>query len=119
MSAIGHFFGADLTLDHGRLELVSDVEQVRQGLLRRLLTIPGQYIWQPDYGAGLAAMVGQVVDTRTMEAVIQAQVMVDAGVDASQGVTVTVTAQDGGGCVCRVSYVDAASGQQQDFGFSS
>ncbi|KXV00782.1 MAG: phage tail protein [Gluconobacter potus] len=118
MIALSHVFGNDLVLNSGTLQTVSGTELTRQSLLRRLLTVPGDYIWQLDYGVGLPLMVGQVIAPEAMESVIRAQVQADAGVDSSQAVTVTVTDEGGGVCRCDVFYVDAASGQQQSLSFS-
>ncbi|GBR46408.1 hypothetical protein [Gluconobacter roseus] len=118
MIALSHVFGNDLVLDSGGLGTVSGTELTRQSLLRRLLTVPGDYIWQLDYGVGLPLMVGQVIAPEAMESVIQAQVQADAGVDSSQAVTVTVTDEESGVCRCNVSHVDAGSGQQQSLSFS-
>lgn len=118
MIALSHIFGNDLVLNSGGLGTVSGAELTRQSLLRRLLTVPGDYIWQLDYGVGLPLMVGQVIAPEAMESVIQAQVQADAGVDSSQAVIVTVTDEGAGVCKCDVSYVDAGSGQQQSLSFS-
>lgn len=83
MIALSHVFGNDLVLNSGGLGTVSGAELTRQSLLRRLLTVPGDYIWQLDYGVGLPLMVGQVIAPEAMESVIQAQVQADAGVDSS------------------------------------
>ena len=118
MIALSHVFGNDLVLSAGGLQTVSGSELTRQGLLRRLLTVAGNYVWQPDYGVGLPLMVGQVIAPEAMESVIRAQVQVDANVDSSQAVSVTVTDEGLGICRCDVSYVDAGSGQQQSLSFS-
>lgn len=118
MTALSHIFGSDLVLEAGTLQTVSGSEQTRQSLLRRLLTVVGDYIWHLDYGVGLPLMVGQVIVPEAMESVIRPQVQADAGVDSSQPVTVTVTDEGGGVCRCDVFYVDAASGQQQSLSFS-
>ena len=55
MSDISHQWGSDLSIGPtGDFALVSGAILGQQRVLRRLLTNPGDYIWHPDYGAGLA-----------------------------------------------------------------
>lgn len=119
MSSIGHFYGGDLLLESGGLSVVSGSEEIRQRLLRRLLTNSGDYIWQLDYGVGLQGMIGDVVVSSVMQAEIRAQVQKDAGVDPYSPVEVDVRADTNGVCLCRISYVDVDTGQQQTLDFSS
>ena len=46
----------------------------QQRVLRRLLTNPGEYIWQLDYGAGLARFIGQPVNPSQITAVIRSEI---------------------------------------------
>lgn len=57
---IDHNFGQDITgLDgNNDLNTVSDLQRSQQRVLRRLMTNPGDYIWEPNYGAGLPSFVG-------------------------------------------------------------
>ena len=52
----------------------------QQRVLRRLLTSPGDYIWQLDYGAGLARFIGQPVNPLQIKAVIRSQIFKEAAV---------------------------------------
>ena len=119
MSAISHLCGSDLLLENGGLQVISGADETRQRLLRRLLTNPGDYIWQPEYGVGLQSMVGEVVVPAVMQAAIRVQVLKDPGVDSGHSVDVTVSAADNGLCLCHISYVDADTGQQQTLDFSA
>lgn len=57
-------FGSDLTLSAiSDLQSVSGLVRSQQRVLRRLLTNPGDYIWHPDYGAGLPSFVGQYLSS--------------------------------------------------------
>lgn len=118
MIGLSHIFGNDLLLEAGALQTVSGTELTRQALLRRLLTVAGDYVWQLDYGVGLPLMVGQVIAPEAMESVIRVQVQADAGVDSSQAVNVQIEDRGNGVCRCDISYVDAGSGQQQQLSFS-
>lgn len=119
MSSIGHYYGGDLLLENDGISVVSGSEEVRQRLLRRLLTNSGDYLWQLDYGVGLQAMIGNVVVPAAMQAKIRAQVLKDKGVDPYQPVEVSVSSGINGACFCKISYVDADTGQQQTLDFSS
>lgn len=119
MSSISHLCGGDLLLGKGGLHVISGAEETRQRLLRRLLTNPGDYIWQPEYGVGLQSMVGEVVIPSVMQAAIRVQVLKDPGVDPGHSVDVTVSAGADGFCLCHISYVDADTGQQQTLDFSA
>ena len=41
------------------IQLASDIDRSQQRVLRRLFTNPGDYIWHPEYGAGLPLYIGQ------------------------------------------------------------
>ncbi len=55
MYDLSHQWGDDLTVGPtGDMALVTGSVFGQQRVLRRLMTNPGDYIWQLDYGAGLA-----------------------------------------------------------------
>ena len=59
-----HQWGSDLaTGSTGDISTISGQLLGQQRVLRRLLTNPGEYIWQLDYGAGLARFIGQLAAT--------------------------------------------------------
>ncbi|RFD20085.1 phage tail protein [Komagataeibacter melaceti] len=120
MSDLSHIPGQDLGLSaSGGLALVRDAEQTRQSVLRRLGTNAGDYIWQPDYGAGLPACVGGVVDTGAIHALVAAQMACESGVDQTQPVSINVT-QPGAGLVrLDVSYTDATDATVQALGLQA
>ena len=94
----------------------SDLGQQR--VLRRLLTNPGDYIWQPTYGAGLGQFVGQVNAATAVAGAVYGQVYAEASV-ARQPVPI-VTAETGGdgSVIAGIQYVDATTGQSQSLSFS-
>jgi phage baseplate assembly protein W len=79
--------------------------------LRRLLTAPGSYFWQPDYGGGLPACVGQNPSADALIAVIRNQLALEAAV-APQPAPVITLAPITNGVVVSITYVDAVSGGQ-------
>lgn len=89
-----------------------------QRLLRRLLTNPGEYIWQPDYGAGLSRFLGQPLNKPAMTAVIRSQIFLEAAVAQSPAPVVTLTAQKDGSVFCHILYSDAATGKPTPLSFS-
>ncbi len=55
-----HNWGQDFSLNAQKdLANSSGLIRSQQRVLRRLMTIPGNYPWQPTYGAGLPRFVGQ------------------------------------------------------------
>jgi hypothetical protein len=51
----------------GDVQTVTGTQRGQQRVLRRLLTNPGDYIFQPDYGAGLPQYVGQNQSKDTLD----------------------------------------------------
>lgn len=75
MSDASHVYGGDLQGSaSGGLLLATGGTLAAQRVLRRLLTNPGEYIWHPDYGAGLGAYVGRPADPLAIGAVILQQI---------------------------------------------
>ena len=78
---IGHDFGGDVRLSPtGDLLRVTGNVRSAERVYRRLLTNPGDYIWHPDYGAGLPQKVGGLVDVAEIRALIRRQMMREASV---------------------------------------
>lgn len=119
MSDLNHFYGNDLTLSPtGDFSQVTGTNQGLQRVLRRLLTNPavvdsngnvqvaGDYIFHPDYGAGLPRMVGDVVNIPKIRAIIRGQMFLEACVSRNPEPIITVTAIQGGVSVY-IHYNDA------------
>jgi phage baseplate assembly protein W len=115
-------WGSDLTIGPtGDLALVSGSLLGQQRVLRRLMTNPGDYIWQLDYGAGLAQFIGQPSNVSQIEAVIRSQIFKESAVARTPEPTITVQLDSSGatGTVyVQILYVDAPSGQTQVLSFS-
>jgi hypothetical protein len=122
MFDIGHQWGTDLSVGPtGDVAMVNGPTASHQRVLRRLLTNPLDYIWQPDYGAGLAHFVGEPADVLQICAVIRGQIFKEASVAASPEPTISVVTDPGGvaGTVyVNITYYDAATGASQLLGFS-
>lgn len=110
-----HYFGTDLAPSNtGDLLTVTATTRGQQRVLRRLLTNPGDYIFQPDYGAGLARWIGVTADLAAMRALIRGQMLLEPSVAAQPEPNVQVTPianQAGGGFAVAISYTDEPSGQ--------
>ena len=88
-------WNADLTVSAtGDLALVSGSDQTDQRIIRRLLTNPGDYIWNLTYGGGLAGFVGSVAVPSSIESVIRAQLTLESSVPATPPPSITVQAAD-------------------------
>lgn len=111
MPDLTHYFGQDLTIGPtGDLLTSAAGDMTRERVIRRLMTAPGAYIWHPEYGAGIGAMIGQPADARRIQGVIAGQVMREAGVAQEPAPTVEVAADQAGTVVATITYGDAENG---------
>jgi phage baseplate assembly protein W len=112
------WWGRDLTiLPSGDLLIADGTVEGEQRVLRRLLTSPGAYIWHPEYGAGLPAYVGQPANPSAMQALILANMLMEAAVASSPLPVVQVTAAPPGYLTADIKYVDATTGVTVATGF--
>jgi phage baseplate assembly protein W len=105
-------WGTDLSADSsGDLALTTGSDQTTQRVIRRLLTNPGDYIWNLQYGGGLAAFVGQPTAAAQIEAVIRDQMALETAVAAAPAPTVAVAMINtaSGSVVADITYADASS----------
>jgi hypothetical protein len=112
MYDIFHEWGADLAVGSGGdIALASGSDMISQRVCRRLLTNPGDYLWNLDYGGGLALFVGQPARSTEIEAVITSQLLLETAVPTSPApqVTTTVTDVANGYVVANIIYVDPTS----------
>jgi phage baseplate assembly protein W len=117
MPDLSHLFGSDLVVSANGDLLTSDSVQLSQEMvLRRLLTNPGDYIWHPDYGAGLPAMIGQPIDVATVTRIIQSQMFLEASVVRSPAPVITVSSIPNGMFV-EIEYTEADSQQTATLSF--
>lgn len=117
-----HQWGSDLAIGAtGDIGMTSGPLLGQQRVLRRLLTNPGEYIWQLDYGAGLARFIGQPVNPSQIRAVIRSQIFKEAAVARQPEPVIDVQLAPGGasGTVyVHIRYVDADSSQTQVLSFT-
>lgn len=130
MSDLYHYFGSDLSLSPtGDLLPVDGSTQGSQRVLRRLLTnpaqkdasgnvtAPGDYIFHPDYGAGLPRMVGDAVNIAKIKGVIRGQILLEASVARNPDPVITVSEIQGGVSVY-IHYNDAQTGKPVALAFN-
>jgi phage baseplate assembly protein W len=114
---IAHTFGNDLQASANGDLLTSDSLQLSQEMvLRRLLTNPGDYIWHPDYGAGLPAMIGKPIDIATVKSIIQAQMFLEASVVRTPAPVIDVS-EIPNGMFVEIEYLEADSQQTATLSF--
>ncbi len=114
MTDIAQWFGNDLSVGpSGDLAVATGSFEVKQRILRALMTVPGDYIWYLGFGAGLPAMVGQPANPQRTAAIIRAQVLADPGVAMSPPPRVAVSATSDGVVTANITYSDATTGAVQ------
>ena len=119
MPDLSHEFAGDLLAGPtGDLALSEGAVLGRQRVLRRLLTNPGEYIWAPEYGAGLGRFVGQPASAERIRAVVRSQIFRERAVARSPEPVVDVRAGDDGRVEVSIRYADAETGATQALSFS-
>lgn len=114
---IAHYFSSDLALGAtGGLQVADDTLLSQQRILRRLLTNPGDYIWEPDYGAGLPRYIGQKLDLTALTALIRSQMYLEGSVEQQPEPQIEVTPILNGVYV-RIQYVEAQTGKPATLSF--
>ncbi len=89
LADINHLWSSDIsTSSTGDLGAVTGVTRGQQRILRRLLTNPGDYLFQPTYGAGLPQAIGDPLDIGKLTALIRSQVLLEDSVASVQSVSV-------------------------------
>ena len=90
---IEHRWAGDLGVGPtGDLMVVSGSAVTKQRILRRLLTNPGDYIWDFSYGAGLAGFIGGTASEGQITAVVHSQILLEATVSRLPSPAIAVAA---------------------------
>jgi hypothetical protein len=117
-----HQWGSDLMISSsGDISVVSGPLLGQQRVLRRLLTNPGDYIWQMNYEAGLARFIGQPTNALQIRAVVRSQIFKEATVARQPEPVIDVEVAPGGGAgtvYISIRYVDADTSETQILSFS-
>lgn len=122
MNDISQYVGGDLSPSGtGDLQAANGTLRGQQRVLRRLLTNPGDYIFHPEFGAGLPQYVGQPADIAKIRALIRGQILLEDAVAKTPAPVINVTPIRGGvsgGIAVSIKYHDAASGQPVTLNFN-
>ena len=111
---ISHTIGGDLSVGPtGDLAVATGTLRGQQRVIRRLLTNPLDYIWQIEYGGGLAAMVGTPSDAPAIRGIIRSQIAKEDAVAQDPAATITVQATNAGTVTASIQYTDADTGETQ------
>lgn len=116
---INHYFGADVIISGtGDLSAVGGTTETQQRIIRRLMTNPGDYLWHPEYGAGVGRYVGKTTaELQPLKALIVSQVLLENAVAASPAPVVTLIS-DLTKLTCTVRYYDTTVQALQTLSFS-
>ena len=118
MQDVAQQYGTDLTIGPtGDLALATGAVLSQQRVLRRLLTNPGDYIWQLQYGAGIGQFVGQTANPLQIKAVIRSQISREPEIAQTPAPIVDVGMDITGALYVSLQYVDVTSGQTQLLSF--
>jgi len=119
MPDLDHWIGDDLAVSpHGDLALTDGIDLSNQRIVRRLMTILGEYIWHVEYGGSVPIRIGDTFDRDEVEAIILAQIYEEAAVSRSPEPETSVTPIRDGVFVS-ILYVDALTGQQATLQFDA
>ena len=119
MPDLSHFYGGDLAVaPGGDLATVTATQLGQQRVLRRLLTNPGDYLWNPAYGAGLAQFVGQPASAARIRSVIRGQIFQESAVARSPEPAIDVAADASGAVAVQIRYADSTTGETQMLSFT-
>lgn len=111
MRDISHVFGYDLQIDAtGDIALSAGTAHGQERVLRRLLTNPGGYVWNPTYGAGLSRFLGRPATPTRIAAISRAQMALERAVSMTPAPSIRVVAQPDGTVIESIRYVDAETG---------
>ncbi len=119
MQDAGLLWGGDLFPNAtGDLALASGTALGQQRVLRRLLTNPGDYVWHPAYGAGLAQFIGDPSNTTAIRSRIRSQIFMEPSVLRLPEPTIEVQSSSDGSVFVQIRYVDATTNATQILSFS-
>lgn len=93
----------------GDLALIDGPALGTERVVRRLLTNPKDYIWNPTYGAGLAHYVGSPIEVTTVEALIRAQMALETAVAQTPEPVIAISPDPAGLLYVQIRYADAAT----------
>ncbi|MDT7953412.1 MAG: hypothetical protein RQ966_18060 [Acetobacteraceae bacterium] len=73
------------------------------------MTNPGDYIWNPGYGAGLGQFVGKSVDLAALQALIRTQMGMEPAVSVAPDPVILASADVAGRLYLQIRYEDSST----------
>jgi phage baseplate assembly protein W len=105
-------WGSDLVIGSGGdLALSTGSDTINQRVCRRLLTNAGDYLWNLNYGGGLAQFVGAPANPADIAAIVETQIALESAVPATPAPQVSASVIDAanGYVVATIIYADPSS----------
>jgi hypothetical protein len=112
MYDISHEWGGDLAVGSGGdLAISTGSDTASQRVCRRLLTNAGDYLWNLDYGGGLAQFVGTPANPADIEAIVRTQLELETSVPTTPAPQVSIRVADAanGYVVASITYAEPSS----------
>ncbi|MDQ0124712.1 hypothetical protein J2W17_003666 [Pseudomonas lini] len=117
MKDLNHYAGGDLALSPtGSLSPVEGLDRGKQRILRRLITNPGDYLFHPEYGAGLGRYVGALTNIPEIISLIRGQILLEDCVSKKLAPVISVTPSNETLSV-NISYTDSPLGEPVTLSF--
>lgn len=121
MADLNAEWGSDLQVSAtGDLLLAEGDDMIRQRIVRRLLTAVRGYVWHPEFGAGLPQRIGRADKAARIQAVVRAQIALDASVARLPVPRIQTTRDNNnpGLVAIRIDYASVATGQPMTLSFT-
>jgi hypothetical protein len=113
-----HYWSGDLQQGAtGDLAPAFRADRSSQRIIRRLMTNPGggDYPWEPDYGAGLPAKIGDTLNIPYLTALIIGQMALEASIARDPAPQITIAQIQGGASISIVYFDTSGSGKNLSF----
>ena len=118
MADLSHLYGDDLQVSAaGDLLVVDGLNMATQRIIRRLMTAPLNYVWQPAYGAALNSEIGKTTDGSRINGLIMSQIFAEGSVAASPPPVISISPFLDGVSVT-INYTAKATGAHEVLSFS-
>lgn len=116
-----HYFGGDLVINsRGDILMADGLTLSQQRILRRLLTNAGDYIWHPEYGAGLPSYIGLPLTQalfKEISGLITAHMYLESSVAQDPPPVIKLSANQNS-LYCSIEYTESATKSLQVLTFN-
>jgi hypothetical protein len=108
LSDLDHWYGGDVgAATTGDFSGSTGDMRSQQRIVRRLCTNPEEYIFHPEYGGGLPALIGSGASDSEIKAVVKSQLKLEPSVQQNPEPIVTLSRINGGIVTINIQYTDA------------